>query len=153
MLTNKIKAFTLGEIIVVLILTSIVAGLAFSVLSLVQSHMKSIQNNFNQQTELAKLEVKLTLDFNRYPIIEYNKTEEQLKLVSELDSTFYYIRKNFVVNEKDTFNIPFKVKSFFFLGNSVDEGLIDAVKLQTTDSIQDLTCFVYKINDATPFIK
>ena len=43
-LTSKIQAYTLSEMIVVLILTSIVVGMAFSVLTLVQKHMSGIRH-------------------------------------------------------------------------------------------------------------
>jgi len=71
--TNKIQAFTLSEIIVVLILTTIIVGLAFSVLTLVQKHMRSIQSNFYNTTELKKLETSLWLDFNRYSLFIFAK--------------------------------------------------------------------------------
>ena len=60
----KIKAFTLSEMVVVTILTSIIVGIAFSVLSLVQRHMYSIKQNFNNNTELSKLEQALWIDFD-----------------------------------------------------------------------------------------
>ena len=43
---HKIKAFTLSELIVVMVLTLVVAGMAFSVLQLVQKHMYAIKGNF-----------------------------------------------------------------------------------------------------------
>ena len=52
---SKVQAFTLSEMIVVLIITSIVIGMAFSVLRLVQKHMGGIQDNFNRSTELNRL--------------------------------------------------------------------------------------------------
>ena len=87
--TNKIKAFTLSEMIIVLILTAIVVGLAFTVLGLVQKHMLSIQKNYNTQTEVKKLETSLWLDFNRFSKIEFDNIENKLKFKTEIDSITY----------------------------------------------------------------
>ena len=50
-LKRKIKAFTLSEIIVVMLLTIIVIGLAFSVLTLIKKQMLLMENNFSKKTK------------------------------------------------------------------------------------------------------
>src|SRR5690606_32485011 len=111
---NKIRAFTISEIVVVLILTSIVVGLAFSVLSLVQKHMSGIQNNFINTTELNTLEQSLWLDFNRYSKIEYDDLDEELTFANELGSISYQFYESYIVKEQDTFHIPLQDKTLFF---------------------------------------
>src|SRR5690606_27882760 len=111
---NKIRAFTISEIVVVLILTSIVVGLAFSILSLVQKHMSGIQNNFMNTTELNTLEQSLWLDFNRYSKIKYNDLEEALTFANELDSTSYQFHENYIVKEQDTFHIQLQSRTIYF---------------------------------------
>ena len=81
MRTNKkIQAFTLTEVIIVLILTSIVVGLAFSVLGLVQKQMLAVQENYNKNLDISKLETSLWLDFNRYSEISYDAIENELPI-------------------------------------------------------------------------
>jgi type II secretory pathway component PulJ len=149
---NKISAFTVGEMVVVLILTSIVVGLAFSVLSLVQKHISGIQNNFINTTELNKLEQSLWLDFNRYSKIKYNDLDEGLIFANELDSISYQFYDSYIIKEQDTFHIPLQDKTMFFNGNQIEWGYIDAIKLETTKTMQNQHLFVFKDNDATSFM-
>lgn len=154
MKTNKrIQAFTLSEMIVVLILTSIVIGLAFSVLTLVQKHMWTIQNNFNQSTELNKLEQSLWLDFNRYSKISYDELENELRFTTEIDSVTYKFNTNYIVKDLDTFPVQLQNKVLFFDGESVNKGNIDGLKLETSKSFQNQSLFIFKYNDATLFME
>lgn len=149
---SKIQSFTLSEIIVVLILTSIVIGLAFSVLTLVQKHMFTIQNNFSNNTELNKLEQSLWLDFNRYSKINYDAVENELRFSTGIDSVTYKFNKNNIVKDLDTFPIQLENKVLFFDGNTITKGNIDAIKLETLKVFQNQYLFIYKQNDATIFM-
>ncbi len=151
-LNNKIQAFTLSEMIVVMILTSIVVGLAFSVLTLVQKQMNGIQYNFNQNAELNKLEQSLWLDFNKCSEIEYDDIENELKFYTEIDSISYFFKPDVIIKEKDTFNIQLESKKMFFNGLSTQKGKIDAIKLITIKSFLNQKLFIFKPNDANQFL-
>ena len=138
--------------VVVLILTSIVVGMAFSVLSLVQKHMSSIQHNFNNNTELSLLEQSLNLDFNRYSNISYDALNERLLFSSEIDSVIYEFKTEKIIKNLDSFNIRIQHKALFFDGEKVQNGQIDAIKLQTSKTFQNQQLFVFKQNDATLFM-
>ncbi|MCD2260791.1 hypothetical protein KWG70_16355 [Psychroserpens sp. XSD401] len=134
--------------IVVLIITSIVVGLAFSVLSLVQKQMLAIQKNYSNSLEINKLETSLWLDFNRYSKITYDSVESELKFSSELDSVVYQFREDNIITEKDTFLIQVQNRYMYFDGE-LSNGQIDAIKLETTKEFLNQKLFVYKSNDAT----
>jgi len=151
--TNKIKAFTLSEMIVVLILTSIVVGLAFSVLTLVQSHMRSINKNYHNTSTLNKLEASLWLDFNKYSQIHFNDLENELKFSSEIDSVTYQFLDSTIIKNIDTFQITLKQKQFFFDGDKKKNGQIDALKLETKKEFQNQQLFIFKHNDANTYMK
>jgi type II secretory pathway component PulJ len=139
--------------IIVLILTSIVVGLAFSVLGLVQKQMFAIQENYNRSLELNKLETILWLDFNRFSHIRHDALEDELILKNELDSIFYSFSKNYIIREQDTFSIPLEQKKLFFDGVLSKDSNVDGIKLRTTKRFQSRELFVYKKNDATLFMK
>lgn len=149
---KKIKAFTLSEMIIVLILTTIVVGLAFSVLSLVQKHMYSIQQNFNKNTELNQLEIALHLDFNRYSKVSYDELENEMKFSSPIDSISYQFYDDRVIKELDTFNIEIQNKLLFFDGENIANGKTDAIKLVTSKDFQNQVLFIYKKNDASNYM-
>lgn len=149
---SKIDAFTLGEMVVVLILTSIIIGLAFSVLTLVQKHMSGIQGNFNKNTELNKLEQSLWLDFNRYSNIKYDALEDVIVFKNQLDSVSYQFHESYIIKNKDTFNMEVQNKHIFFDGNLTKKGVLDALKIETSKVFQNQILFVFKENDATHFV-
>ncbi len=153
MKTNtKIKAFTLSELIVVLILSSIIVGLAFSVLTLVQRHMHGIQENLSTNTTLKKLEQSLWIDFNRFSKISYSNTNNELVLASEIDSTSYKFLTQYVVKETDTFKVAIKSKTFFFDAKTIESGAVDALKLKTTKAFRSQELFIFMENDANAYM-
>ncbi|TBN04484.1 hypothetical protein EYD45_07510 [Hyunsoonleella flava] len=138
--------------IVVIIITTIVVGMAFSVLAMVQKHMKGIQANFNKTLEIEKLEQVLNIDFNRHTKIEYDTINDELFFISEIDTVAYQFTENHVITPMDTLHIPLHHKQFFFNGLKVNYGRIDAIKLETTKTFLSQNVFVYKRNDATLFL-
>lgn len=138
--------------IVVLILTSIVVGMAFSVLSLVQQHMRDIKNNYEQSAHFDKFESKLWLDMNRYPKATFDKAKEELILSSEIDSISYVFYDEFIISLSDTFEIQIENKLVFFDGKIVDHGSIDAIKFRTNRACGNRSIFIYKYNDAAAFM-
>ncbi len=149
---NKIQAFTLSEMVVVLILTSIVVGLAFSVLTLVQKHMAGIQQNFANGTALNKLEQSMWLDFNRYSRIKYDPMEEEITFANDIDSITYRFYDAYITKTADTFHIQLQHKTMYFEGSTIGTGTMDAIKLETGKADQNQTLFIYRDNDATPFL-
>ncbi len=150
---KKIPAFTLSEMIIVLILSSIVVGLAFSVLNLVQTHMLSIQKNYQKNTSLTNLETILCLDFNQHTNITFNSLEHQLTFISPLDTIRYQFSEQYISREKDTFYIPIADKQFYFKGGICSEGKIDAIQLVPKKPFHTHKLFVFKYNDAATHIK
>jgi len=151
-LNKKLKAYTLSEMIIVLILTSIVVGLAFSVLGLIQKHLLAIQENYNRSSELNTIQSTLWLDFNRYPNITYDSLENELKLSTELDSITYKFTEELIIKEKDTFPSLFQSKQFYFNGEKTDGPHIDAIKLMASEKFKNQSLFIFKTNDANTFM-
>ncbi|EDP71902.1 hypothetical protein FBALC1_12412 [Flavobacteriales bacterium ALC-1] len=149
---TKVQAFTLHEMVIVMIISTIVIGIAFTVLSLVQRHMWSIQQNFNLNTEFNRIEQALWIDTNRYNTINFNAIENEIKFRSEIDSTIYRFKLDYVLKDRDTFHITIKEKTVFFDGNKVSKGVIDALRLQLPKQYKAQSIFVFKSNDATQFI-
>ncbi|MCK0115175.1 type II secretion system protein J [Gelidibacter sp. F63206] len=151
-LKTKIKAFTLSEMVIVMILTAIVVGLAFSILTIVQNHMKKIQGNLELSMELNKLEQSFNLDFNRFSKIEYDHIEDALLFSSELEDRTYFFGSDYIIKDKDTFHIRLHQKQFYFDGDEIVFGKIDALKLETTKATQNQVIFVFRQNDATLYM-
>jgi prepilin-type N-terminal cleavage/methylation domain-containing protein len=148
----KVHGFTLNEMVIVMIISTIVIGMAFSVLSMVQRHMWSIQNNFSLNTELNRLEQALWIDINRYNAIRYNGIENELQFKSAIDSTVYQFKSDYVLKDRDTFHITIEEKIFYFNGTVTNSEKVDAFRLELPKQQQDKSLFIFKRNDATQFI-
>lgn len=149
---NKIKSFTFPELLVVMIITAIVVGMAFSVLRLVQKQIHAIETNFNKTTSLALFEQRLWQDFNELNTIEFNVKENSLLLESEMDTVVYSFQENYLIRNNDTIKLKLITNKFLFKGKEVQGGIIDAVLISAKAELLDYEIFVSKKNDVTLFM-
>ncbi|MBD1261981.1 prepilin-type N-terminal cleavage/methylation domain-containing protein [Maribacter polysiphoniae] len=149
---RKIKAFTLSEMIVVLLITTIVVGMAYSVLNLVQKQMNGIERNYEKKTDLNLLRQSLWIDFNRYDRVFYSAKSGELSFVNELGAMNYTVSGNLIIKEKDTFNINWEVQKFLFENKERSFGEIDAIYFETTKEFGSQPLFVNKTNSATTYM-
>ena len=123
-LNKKVKAFTISEMLVVLVISSVVISLSMVVLNLVQKQMNSIKNNYAKNTEIRLLERALVHDFQRYDLL-YNSQHEQLMGLSIKDSVIYSFKENFVLRNADTINVSIFKSTFYLDGTIAKENSID----------------------------
>ena len=112
-MNKKLNSFTLSEMLVVLIITAIVVGLAFSVLSIVRRQVHKLQNDTDQRVQYDMLKSKLFLDFNKYPNA-YLSGDDTFMFKSEIDSTIYTITDNLIITNQDTLVKNVKEAQFFY---------------------------------------
>lgn len=148
----KIKSFTLPELLVVMILTAIVVGMAFSVLRLVQKQISIIETNFEKTNSLALFEQRLWQDFNEMNRIQFNAKESSLIMESEMDTVVYSFEENYVLRNTDTIKLRLVTNKLFFQGKEVQEGTIDALSISGKAELPDYEIFVSKKNDLTLFM-
>ena len=150
MAAGKLKSFTLAELIVVMIITAIVVGMAFSVLRIVQKQIHTIQINFEKTSTLALFEQRLWQDFNEPHNIMYNKNE--LILISEIDTINYSFQENFTMRNQDTIKVKITPNKAFFKGKEITNGAIDAISISANTELPEYKIFVSKKNDITLFM-
>lgn len=149
---RKVNAYTLSEVLVVLLLTSIIAGMAFSVLSMVQKQIFAVQKNMDVKASFRQLEQSLVLDFNRYHNVKFDKIDNRLVCYSEIDSVSYNFTPNYVQKNIDTFYVSVLHKKLFFAGIKVDNGIVDAIKIDSIGLNPNLQLFIFKQNDANTYL-
>ena len=142
----KIQAFTLTEMLLVLAISTVVAGLAFSIISLFGRNIQAIQNNYAHTTDIRLFEEQLTVDFNRFQTITFNKDTETLKFKTPLDSVQYTFDLDHVRRGEDTLIKGPHSKILYSLGKMAEGGIVDAVKIEWGEDRNPL--FVYRENDA-----
>ncbi len=150
-ITKKVNAFTLSEMLVVLLLTIIVVGLAFSVLGLVQGQMWDIQNNYEEKTNDNLLKQALWVDFNSGTNATFSSKQATLSFNNEIDGKVYRFYEGYVLRNDDTLRTDFKISKIFYKGVEVSEGFVDALELVKFDEAPKIL-FVHKKNTATDFM-
>jgi len=148
-MNKKIKSFTLSEMLVVLIITSIVVGIAFSVLNLVRKQVAKLQSETDKNIQYDLLKNRITFDFYKFNdicVLDNN----QVLFKNEIDSSFYEFKDNLLIVKQDTLVKNLKEVKFWRNNKEVNEGKIDAVNLVIEEK-KDVfrSVFVYKNNDAT----
>ena len=152
MQNNKAPSFTLSELLIVMIITAIVVGIAFSVLRLVQQQIYKIERNFNKTISLNLLEQTLWQDFNTFTLISFNKGDSTLILESVNDTIQYKFQESFILRNSDTIKVKVVPTQTFFRGKTVDGGMIDAIKISAENELPDHTIFVCRQIDAAVLI-
>lgn len=152
MATRKLKSFTLAELLVVMIITAIVVGMAFTVLRIVQKQIHAIQTNFDKTSTLALFEQKLWQDFNEPNAIIYDDQNQTLIMTSETDTVTYLFKEDFSMRNLDTIKLKINPNKAFFKGKEISKGYIDAIRLSAETSLPDYEIFVSKKNDITFFM-
>lgn len=150
-ITKKIKAFTLSELLVVIVISSIVVSLAILILLMVQKQIKSIQSNLDKKQEIQFLERALWQDFNTYAV-SYQKEKDILFLTNSIDSVIYVFNEGYVIREKDTMSIELIDKKIFLDGNLVTSGVIDGIQIETSAKFGFKKMFIYKSKSATHYL-
>jgi len=145
----KIKAFTLTEVMVVIVISTIVAGLAFTVLGVVQGNMRSIEDNYEYKTQIQSLETALTIDFNTFSVVVWDPKENSIHMVSPINERNYKLYTDSIVTDVETHVLKIKEKTFYYEGEEVSAGTIDAMRLTFYKTRAPHQLFVYKYNDPT----
>ncbi|WP_075343322.1 PulJ/GspJ family protein [Tenacibaculum agarivorans] len=147
---KKIDAFTLTELIVVMIVSTIVVSMAFMALSMVKRQVGSIQNRFQKKEELVRFEKIIHKDFNNYGIGNL-KGNNNVQFKNALDSVMYQIKDTYVLRNKDTFAIAIHNSAFLLDGKKVNSGFIDAFRFEA-QHVNNRSSFVYAEKDAAFYV-
>ena len=148
---KKVDAFTLSEMLVVLVVASLVISMTFMVLNLVQKQVTSIRKNFSTQQQIQLLERLLQQDFNTYTI-RYNQTKDMLELTNEIDTITYIFNDEYVLRQTDTIRVKILNKAVFLDGELITSGFTDAITINTEQLYNTNKIFVYQHKDASHYL-
>lgn len=150
MKNNKVLSFTLAELLIVMVITAIVAGLAFAVLRLVQKQVYKINDNLEEANAIALFEQRLWFDLNTHHSISFRNSV--LLMGSDIDTVQYAFTESGIFREKDSLGVVVKVTNFYHNGEKVNGGLIDAIKLEAETQGPPSVIFVSVKEDAVQYM-
>ncbi|WP_457617869.1 PulJ/GspJ family protein [Lutibacter sp.] len=149
---KKTASFTLAEMLVVLLLTSIVVSMAIVILMIVQKEMKSIQANYKNNTELRTLEQALWKDLSSHRVY-YDRLKGQLIAMAVNDTVVYQFKPTYIVRNTDTLNLSILEKKYFLDSKIIESnGEIDALELIFSKQQNQKKLFIYKNKAATYYM-
>lgn len=137
---------------VVLAITTIVVGMAFAVLDLVQKQMGTIDEIYEVKLDANRLRQSLWTDFNRYSDIHFDQKKEVLFLSNALEEKWYAFSDAQIVTERDTFAIRLEERAFYFGNQTQKNGAVDAIALKTSKATGHQQIFVFKENTPATYI-
>lgn len=122
-MNHKVNGFTLQELVVVMVITTIVISISMVVLNLVQQQTLKISKTYATATELRLFEKTLRNDMVHF---SFYAAKDQLIGVSEENEVIYGFEDKFILRNQDTLKLKIE-KSIFLLENEiVFSGVIDA---------------------------
>lgn len=146
---KKLEAFTLAEMLVVLVITGILVTMALLVLNLVQKQTKSITSVYNDNTEIHLLERVLWQDVAKGNM-QFQK--QQLLCTSEIDTVSYVFKKDMVIRNTDTLWVSVKGIQIYLDGNTTTKNnVVDAIELELQHQM-NRSIFIYKTKDAAHYM-
>ena len=151
MKSMKLKAFTLAEMLVVLVVSSLVISMAFLVLNMVRKQVISIQKNNQKKQEVQSFDARFYSDFNTHRVF-YDAPSDVFRLKNTKETIRYTFLDKFIVRERDTFFIEVVDKKLFLEGIEVKQQTIDAIEIYLSPQFADKQLFVQKTKDASYYM-
>ncbi|NVK51291.1 MAG: type II secretion system protein [Flavobacteriaceae bacterium] len=144
---KKVDAFTLSELLVVLVISGIVISITFLALQMVQKQLKEIQVNYRDQQEIQLFERVIVNDLNTRKAI-FKKEENHLIFYGMNDSISYTFERDYFIREKDTFKLKIVNKKFLLDAKEITSGRFDAASFKFSQSFSTKEIFVYSVKDS-----
>ena len=150
-----VKAFTLLELIIVLLLCSLIVGVAASTYLYVNKNFIEFKLNNEKLANVQKLQALLENDF--FKSLTMKKVKDILLIITKTDSIKYYFNNNLILrNQNEIYDtILFSKSNVKYYINSFEEesdGIIDEIFLQICLNDIPLTFHCRKESDSMALV-
>lgn len=141
----KIKAFSLQEMMVVLIITTVIVGMAFAVLNLVQKQMNGIEQIYRVKNDVNGSRQTLWMDFTKYTSIYLDEKKGALYFSNATGERTYFLESQTISNG-DNLTLEYDSVTFYFENREISNGEIDAISIESSKETGGTNIFVFKEN-------
>ncbi|HET6243888.1 MAG: prepilin-type N-terminal cleavage/methylation domain-containing protein [Bacteroidetes bacterium] len=128
---KKVKAFTIIELVVVMILTSIVVGIVYSSYSIVGNQFYMYKKTGIQNSQVALLKMLLNKDFTTSQTIK--KGNNELFFYQENNLILYGFGENFITRNSNAVKDTFAISPI-----NIDTRFLNQVILNNNDIVDEL---------------
>lgn len=131
------KAFTLIEVIVTLLLSSIIIGIAISGYTITNQQFKLFDTSTEQSLDILRLNNLIKSDIDKSDVIFYENNQlvcknEQIETTYNFNSEAIIRNLNTEIPRKDSICLKFEKLEVFFNDEIKDFGIIDNIMLTIT---------------------
>ncbi len=148
---TKLKAFTLYEMIVVMIISAIVMALAAAVFLLVSKQFNSFKDQTDRETRIRQLYSTITNETAEYNRIYINQQAKTVTFSNELKKSIIHFNNGFITYKGDTITKGIQIFGYF-KDKEVKNGYVDALKVIYTSHNMKKELFFFKEYDAAFYI-
>ena len=135
----------------VLVISSIVVTLSFLALGNVQKQVRSINQTFEKQQQIIKLERWITMDVNTSKT-SFDQNKKVLVCSNAKETTQYRFTESGIIRGVDTLKLVPKMMKLYLDGEEVRNGTIDALEFAFSDTYAQKGFFVFKRKDASYYM-
>ena len=147
-MSKKMNAFTIHEMLVVLIVASLVISISMLVLNLLQKQFLTIRNGYATKTEMRLFERTFANDFQLYDF-SISKNTDGIVGTSELGAVYYKFDHEFVMRNQDTIFVKVQEKNYYLDNVQISLGVVDAIDL----TVNQKKRFFYKPKAAAYYME
>ncbi len=154
---RKLKSFTLLEMMIALMLTSIIVSISYLSYMIIFKEMSGYKNKSKLISEILQINTNLQADINKSDAV-YWKNDALFFFCPQNVEIKYYFRNNFILREsgmvQDTFFIsPFDLQKKFLNNNQTDENAwIEELSFKAVILTKERTFYYKKIYSASDYI-
>lgn len=140
---KKVKAYSLTELMVVMIISTIVVAMAFTTIRMLKSQMKSIQSHYELRKNIDYLDGLLWMDYAKKGWATYDKSNNKLTVLGEQDTVVYVFNASLVLRNNDSIPLPKYDLGFKLDGKEVTAKATDAIEIVFETPFERKSLFVY----------
>lgn len=157
-LNHKVAAFSLLEMLVVMVLSSIIVGIIYFAFFTVTVYQKTLENKYQHIEDINFINSGLTNDFDRSDSIVMLNEQEIICYLKHTNTNVQYSFFNSTIYRRQDTRIDSTACTvsgvqMLFRNHTVIKGIIDEVRLETILLEGSATLVFYKPYDAAALIK
>ena len=141
----------MGELLVVMVVSSIVISVTFLVLDITRKQINKMKENYEKKQAFLFFQTTLSRDFNLNTAF-YHVKEKRLNLMNTKDTIQYLFLDKVVLRNQDTFHVELVKIVLFLDGKIVTDKSSDAILIEASNSFAQQKLFVQQRKDAAYYI-